>query len=164
MGYVPIALVGYEITEEMLSSYNRKHRLTKLTTLRTVSRTMESELKTPVYMAHLEDGFDIRLFVCCFAAGQPNPQKRTDLTRITVPQAFLAIRELLCIPSEIERVYGRGLIFGVKEGEEPDETIYPSLEFVFFLVFFPSPFSLSPLTGAYKKYCHTHTSKSVLSS
>jgi hypothetical protein len=40
--------------------------------------------------------------------------------------------------------------------EEPDETIYPALECVFFPVFF-TPFSPSPLTAAYKKYCNIRT-------
>jgi hypothetical protein len=155
MGYVPIALVGYEITEKMLSSYLRKHHMTNLTSLRTVSQTMALELGTPVHIAHLQEDFDTRIFVCCFAAGQPNPKKRTDLTRITVPQAFSDIRELLGISSDIERVYGQGLIFGVMESEEPDEAIYPSLECVFFTVFF-APFSPSPLTAAYKRYCNAY--------
>jgi hypothetical protein len=110
MEYAPIALVGYEITEKMLSSYLRKHHLPRLATLRMVSRTLESELNTTVHMAHLEDDLDIRLFACCFAAGQPTD--RTDLTRITIPPAFVAIKELMGISTEIEQVYGRGLIFG----------------------------------------------------
>jgi len=135
MGYVPIALIGYEVTEKMLSSYLRKHHMMNLASLRTVSQTMALELTTPVHIAHLQQGLDTRIFVCCFAAGQPNPKKRTDLTRITIPQEFSAIKELLGISSEIEQVYGQGLIFGVMESEEPDETIYPSLECVFFPVF-----------------------------
>jgi hypothetical protein len=83
---------------------------------------MVSQTIRVVHIVHLDD------FVCCFAAKQPNPKKRTDLTRISIPQAFLAIRELLGTSSEFEWVYGQGVIFGGNTGEEPDQTICPSLE------------------------------------
>lgn len=56
------------------------------------------------------------------------PQERTDLAGIAVPQEFLAIKNLLGITSEIRRVYGEGLIFGVDESIEPDEAVFPALD------------------------------------